>query len=199
MFKEKTLTHAIKLSTHLNGIPEKITADERKIKQIMYNLLSNPNILPMTTRAITYLKNTDVLFEIIKYDHLEKGAEFAARVTEFPLERTIKTLVVEIGYKNHCLALLPGNRQLDLKKLARIFSVKRTAMVNERLAEQLTGYRVGGISPFGTKQQLPVVMEKSILKHPDILINAGQRGIMLKMTPQDIIKTISCRVAEIVR
>jgi len=153
----------------------------------------------MTTRAISYLKRNDVDFKAIKYDHLEKGAEFAARATEFPLERTIKTLVVEVGKKKYCLALLPGDRQLDLKKLAHVFSTKRASMADAVSAERLTGYRVGGISPFGTRQPVPIIMEKTILKYSDIQINAGQRGLMLKMNPQDIVKSTSCQVAEILR
>jgi Cys-tRNA(Pro)/Cys-tRNA(Cys) deacylase len=153
----------------------------------------------MTTRAIAYLKNRDVPFKVIKYDHREKGATFAARATAFPLEQTIKTLVAKIGSHNHCLALLPGNRQLDLKKLARIFSVKRATMVDVATAERLTGYRVSGISPFGAKQQIPVVLDEYVLKYHKIIINAGQRGMMLKMTPQDIVKAIDCEVAAIAR
>jgi Cys-tRNA(Pro)/Cys-tRNA(Cys) deacylase len=95
--------------------------------------------------------------------------------------------------------LVPGNRQLNLKYLAKIFTVKRTAMVDAATAERLTGYLVGGISPFGTKQHLPVVMEKSIQVYDEILINAGQRGVMIKMTPQAIINGLGCRVAAISR
>ncbi|RTZ97847.1 MAG: Cys-tRNA(Pro) deacylase [Deltaproteobacteria bacterium] len=153
----------------------------------------------MTTRAIAYLKNINTLFEVIKYDHREKGAEFAARATAFPLEQTVKTLVVDIENKNHCLALVPGNRQLDLKKLARVFSVKRAAMADVALAERLTGYHVGGISPFGTRRKLPAVMDESILKYQEIMINAGQRGTMLKMAPQDIIRALDCEVAAVSR
>ncbi len=153
----------------------------------------------MTTRAIAYLKNRDIPFEVIKYDHREKGAEFAANAIAFPLEQTVKTLVVEIDHKKHCLALVPGNRQLNLKKLARIFSVKRATMADVAAAERLTGYLVGGISPFGTKRRFPIIIDTPVLEYPDIIINAGQRGMMLKMTPQDIAKAIDCEVAAISR
>lgn len=151
----------------------------------------------MSTRAITYLKQKGIPFEAVTYDHQEKGAEFAARATGFSPEQTIKTLVVELERKKYCLVLMPGNRQLNLKYLAKIFAVKRTAMVDTATAERLTGYLVGGISPFGTKQRLPVVMEKSIQDYDEILINAGQRGVMLKMAPEDIVNGLDCRVAAI--
>ena len=151
----------------------------------------------MSTRAIQYLSRKDVSFELVKYEHEEKGAEFAARATGFPLDRTIKTMVVDLGGRNYCLALLPGDRQLDLKQLAQVLGVKRAAMADTATAERLTGYLVGGISPFGTKRVLPSVMEKRIREYAEVLINAGQRGVMLKMAPEDIVKALGCRLESI--
>jgi len=153
----------------------------------------------MTTRAISYLKKKNIPYDVIKYEHREKGAEFAASITGYPLERTIKTLVVESDRRSYCLALLPGHRELDLKSLASLLGVKRTAMVDIKTAERLTGYLVGGISPFSTQQRLQTVMESSILSNAEILINAGQRGVMLKMAPGDIVKALSCKVMPIAR
>jgi Cys-tRNA(Pro)/Cys-tRNA(Cys) deacylase len=153
----------------------------------------------MSTRAISYLKKKKILHEIVKYHHEEKGAEFAARATGHPLEITVKTLVVELDRKRYCLALLPGDRELNLKKLALILKVKRAAMVDRRTAERLTGYRVGGISPFATRQRLKTVMECSILENQAILVNAGQRGVMLKMDPGDIVTALGCTVAPVTK
>ena len=151
----------------------------------------------MSTRAIIFLQKNKIPFEVIKYEHEEKGAEFAAQATGYPLEITVKTLVVELERKKYCLALLPGNVELNLKKLASVARVKRSAMVDTKTAERLTGYLVGGISPFATRQRLPVIIEKSILRNPEILINAGQRGKMIKISPQNLVKTIGCTVAMI--
>ncbi len=111
----------------------------------------------------------------------------------------MKTLVVELDRKSYCLALLPGHRELDLKKLASLLGFKRTAMVDINTAERLTGYLVGGISPFGTQQRLETVMESTILDNEEIMINAGQRGLMLKMAPCDIVKALDSKVASIAR
>ena len=153
----------------------------------------------MSTRAILYLKKKKIPYNLVKYEHREKGAEFAASATGYPLEHTVKTLVVELDRKSYCLALLPGHRELDLKKLASSLGIKRTAMVDIKTAERLTGYLVGGISPFGTQQRLETVMESSILNSGEILINAGQRGVMVKMAPGDIVKALDCKVASIAR
>jgi Cys-tRNA(Pro)/Cys-tRNA(Cys) deacylase len=151
----------------------------------------------MSTRAIQYFNRKDITFELVKYEHEEKGAEFAARATGFPLDRTVKTLVVDLGGRNYCLALLPGDRQLDLKQLAQVLAVTRGARAEPPTAARLTGYLVGGISPFGTKQALPSVMEKRIREYAEVLINAGQRGVMLKMATEDIVKALGCRVESI--
>jgi Cys-tRNA(Pro)/Cys-tRNA(Cys) deacylase len=149
----------------------------------------------MSTRAIQFLVSHKVPHEIIAYDHQKKGAEFAAQTVGFPLEQTIKTLVVELGENQYGLALLPGNRQLSLKKLAKVLAIKKASMAEEKIAEKVTGYLVGGISPFGTKKQLPVVMEEDLISFRQVMINAGQRGLMLKMNPMVISQILNCTIA----
>src|SRR5512143_3723738 len=151
----------------------------------------------MSTPAIRFLKQRGLSFEVVRYEHLEMGAEFAARATGFPLERTVKTRVVDLGSKRYALALVSGERQLDMKRLARALSTKRAEMADALTAERITGYHVGGISPFGIKQPLPVVMDEAIMDLDDVLINAGQRGAMLRMPPRDIRAALSCVVAAV--
>ncbi len=153
----------------------------------------------MSTRAIKFLKRKNIPFDVVRYTHEEKGAESAARATGFALERVVKTLMVDLGDKKCLLALLPGDKQLDLKGIARMYSVKRAVMADTETAERLTGYLVGGISPFGVKQSLSVVIEESILQFDRVLINAGQRGIMLLLMPEDIVKALDGKVSKIAR
>jgi Cys-tRNA(Pro)/Cys-tRNA(Cys) deacylase len=159
----------------------------------------------MSTRAIQLIKKANVPFQMIKYEHLEKGttattvAAAAAAKTGFALEQTIKTLVAEINQKQYVLALMPGDRQLDVKKLARFFNGKRASLVDTGTAERLTGYVVGGISPFGLKHPMPAVMNDSLLRYKDVIINGGQRGIMLKMAPAAIADALKCKIAPIAR
>jgi len=140
----------------------------------------------MSTWAIKLLNQKGIHFDVIEYEHEEKGAQFASEAIGFPLERTIKTLIVDLGPKGYIMMLMPGDKNINLKKLARSFSVKRTAMADKATAERLTGYLVGGISPFGIKIDLPVVMEEGLLKYDKVAINAGKRGVMLIMDPKDI-------------
>ena len=117
----------------------------------------------MSTRAIAWLKQRKISHEVVFYDHAEKGAAFAAQAVGFPLARTVKTLVVDLGGGAFGLALMPGDRELALKKAAKAFGVKKAAMAAVEAAERLTGYHPGGISPFGLRHRLPAVMEEGLL------------------------------------
>jgi len=151
----------------------------------------------MSTLAIQYLKQKKIAFEVIRYEHSEKGAEFAARATGYPLAQTVKTLVVDLGEKGYALVLLTGDKQISMKRLAGVCEVKRAAMADTKTAERLTGYLIGGISPFGTRQRLPIIMDESIFGFDQILINAGQRGRMLRLAPVDIQTSLGCTVANV--
>ncbi len=151
----------------------------------------------MPTRAVALLKKSGVKFELVRYRHLEKGAAFAARATGFDPFLTVKTLVVDPGDSNFALALMPGNQHLSEKKLAKALGVKHLAMARPADAERITGYLTGGISPFGTRRSLPVVMEKRLAQAETVMLNAGRRGLMVKIAPADIIRLLDCRLAEI--
>jgi len=153
----------------------------------------------MTTRGITWLTEKRIPHSVIAYDHLEKGAAFAAQQVGFPLEQTVKTLVVMIDTQAAFLALMPGDRQLSLKKAAAAAGGKKAAMADTATAQRLTGYMVGGISPFGTKKQMPVIMHRSIEQFDQIMINAGQRGIMVKLDPTDLHQSLNAAMADLVQ
>ena len=151
----------------------------------------------MSTRAIQFLEQKKIAFEVLRYEHAEKGADFAARATGYPLAQTVKTLVVDLGEKGFSLVLLTGDKQISMKRLARVCGVKRAVMADTKTAERLTGYLIGGISPFGTRQNLPTIMDKGIFGFDKILINAGQRGRMLILCPADIQTSLACTVADV--
>ncbi len=133
------------------------------------------------------------------YTHAEKGAEFAAEATGYPLEMTVKTLVVELGNDQYGLVLMPGDQKLSMKRLALVCGSKRAAMADTKTAERITGYLVGGISPFGTRKNLNVIMEERIMHYDSVLINAGQRGKMILISPGDIQKTLACKIAGLIQ
>ncbi len=151
----------------------------------------------MTTRAITILKQERVAFEVVRYKHQERGARYASQAINYPLEKTVKTLVVASEDKNYFLALVPGNGRLSPKKLAGACGVKRVALTDWATAERVTGYKVGGISPIGTRDNLTVIMARNLLEYDKIAINGGQRGIMLIINPIDMRDLIGAILGDI--
>ncbi len=145
----------------------------------------------MRTRGITFLEQFQFPFEVYTYTHSKKGAEFAAEATGVPLERMIKTLVVgDTTRTQYFFVLMPGHLELDLKKLAAAAGVKRMRMASVSEAERLTGYQVGGISPFGSRKALPIFMEEDLKRHITIAINCGARGCIVALKTDKLIELL---------
>jgi len=141
--------------------------------------------------AIRQLKAGAVSFSLHLYTYEEKGgtetASAALGVTE---HRIIKTLVMEEDSRNPFIMLMHGDRQVSAKALARQMGVKTVQPCTPQKAEKITGYAVGGISPFGTRLVLPVYLEASVAELAVIFINAGKRGLLLSMNPSDLIRIL---------
>ena len=149
-----------------------------------------------STRGTQYLSKQNVPFTLHTYDHQVKGAEFAAQATNIPIARMIKTLVVELS-QGFVFALMPGDRTLSLKKLGRLAGSKVSQMSTPKDAERLTGYQVGGISPFGAKRALEVYLDQSLAGYDTVAINGGGRGTIVSLSTQDLIRLLHPTVADI--
>lgn len=145
----------------------------------------------MKTRGISFLEKNKINFSIHSYDHEVKGAEFAAEATGIELERMIKTLVIcDMAGKSFYYVLMPGDKSLDLKIVAKLTDLKKMRMSKVDEAEKLTGYQVGGISPFGALKPFPVIMEENLTHFEKIGINGGGRGVIVQLSPLDIVKLL---------
>lgn len=152
----------------------------------------------MSTRGIQVLKQHKIPFKRVQYDHQEKGASFASRAVGYALSQTIKTLVVTLDNHRHVFVLMPGDCRVSMKKVASACGAKKTVLADAETAQRLTGFLIGGISPFGSKKKLPVVMDTTLQNHSEVMINAGQRGTMVKVSPDDIIKLLTPKTADLV-
>lgn len=150
-----------------------------------------------TTSALRFLKQRKLAHEARDYDHKVKGAEYAAEALGWPLEQMAKTLVVALADGSHCLCVLPGDVELSLKKLARVAGAKAARMTTVEEAERLTGYLVGGISPFGTHKPLPVWMHVSLSTFETIGVNGGRRGLIVFLSPQALREALGARIADL--
>ncbi len=150
-----------------------------------------------TTQALRVLQQKGIAHEAREYEHREKGAEFAAQALSWPLEAMAKTLVAALGDGSHVLCVLPGTVELSLKSLARLTRTKTARMATQEEAERLTGYLVGGISPFGTRRPLPVWVHDGLLAHPRIGVNGGRRGLIVFLAPQALVDGLGAQVADL--
>ena len=143
------------------------------------------------TPAIRLLKQNKVQFKPCFYKYEDKGGtRVSARELGVEEHQVIKTLVMENENKEALIVLMHGNCEVSLKHLARQLEVKQISPCAHDKADRLTGYQTGGISPFGTKQALPVYMEESIGSLDKIYINGGKRGLLVEITPDDLIKVL---------
>ena len=144
------------------------------------------------TSAIRFLKDHQVNFIERPYRYEEEGGtEVAAKALGVGEHLVIKTLVMEDDQKAPFIILMHGDKQVSTKELARTIGVKSVNPCTPEVALKHTGYMVGGISPFGTKKLLPVYVEESILSLPKIFINAGRRGLLVEISPSDLVKVLN--------
>jgi Cys-tRNA(Pro) deacylase len=144
------------------------------------------------TSAIRFLKDHQVNFIERPYRYEEEGGtEVAAKALGVGEHLVIKTLVMEDDQKAPFIILMHGDKQVSTKELARTIGVKSVNPCTPEVALKHTGYMVGGISPFGTKKPLPVYVEELILSLPKIFINAGRRGLLVEISPSDLVKVLN--------
>ncbi len=138
-----------------------------------------------STRATLALSKAAVAFSVHEYNydpHAEKiGMQAAEQLGEDPA-RVLKTLMAEVDGKPVCV-IVPSDREVSMKRLAAAFKGKSAAMMKPAAAEKLTGYVVGGISPFGQRKAVPTAMEIAALAHDLVYINGGQRGLQVRINP----------------
>ena len=143
------------------------------------------------TPAVRFLRQRQVEFAPRPYAYEEKGGTaVAARELGVDERLVVKTLVMADEADNPLVVLMHGDRQVSTKALARQLGVKQVAPCDPAAVTRLTGYQVGGVSPFGTKRELPVYVESSILALPAIYINGGKRGFLVAMDPADLVRVL---------
>jgi Cys-tRNA(Pro) deacylase len=144
------------------------------------------------TQAIRTLQQHRVPFVPRPYKYEEKGGtRVSARELQVDEHQVIKTLVMEDDQGQPLIVLMHGDQEVSVKQLARQLNVKQITPCAPPKADRLTGYQTGGISPFGTRQELPVYVEESILKLEKICINGGRRGLLVEIEPQALVKILN--------
>jgi Cys-tRNA(Pro)/Cys-tRNA(Cys) deacylase len=144
------------------------------------------------TRATLELSRLGIAFSLHTYDYdgdAERIGLQAARAMGVEPRRVLKTLMAEVDGKPVCV-IIPSDSEVSMKKLAAAFGGKGAKMMRPADAERLTGYRVGGISPFGQKKKVPTAIEETALSQAKVFMNGGQRGLQIELDPNDACRAL---------
>ena len=149
-----------------------------------------------TTRATLALEKLGIKFIVHTYpydpDADSIGLQAAAALGVEP-RRMLKTLMAEVDGKPVAV-VLPSDREVSMKRLASAFHGKTARMMRPPDAERLTGYHVGGISPFAQKKRVPVLIEEAALKEATVFVNGGQRGLQIEIDPNTAVKVTDAMI-----
>ena len=146
------------------------------------------------TPATQFLKANGVIFTGHPYEYLEHGgALHSAEVLGLDPHNVVKTLIMQDQDAKPLVVLMHGNRTVSTKNLARQIGAKSVEPCKPEVANRHSGYLVGGTSPFGTRKQMPVYIEQSILALPRIAINGGRRGYLVQLDPQVCVQLLAAR------
>jgi Cys-tRNA(Pro)/Cys-tRNA(Cys) deacylase len=152
------------------------------------------------TPATRALEAAGVAFTVHTYDYDPDaesiGLQAASALGEDPA-RVLKTLMALVDGKPVCV-IVPSDQEVSMKKLAAAVGGKSAQMMKPPEAERLTGYKVGGISPFGQRKQVGTVIEQSALAHDHVYVNGGQRGLQVRLKPTDVRDVLKAVAAELV-
>lgn len=152
-----------------------------------------------TTPATLALDRAGVAYELATYAY-EPGAERvglqAAHALGAPPGEVLKTLMVKVDGKPACV-VLASDREVAMKRLAAALGGKSAEMMKPADAERLTGYRVGGVSPFGQKRAVRTVIDADAAALAAAFVNAGQRGLQARLAPADLVRMLGAVVAAV--
>jgi Cys-tRNA(Pro) deacylase len=150
------------------------------------------------TPAIRVLRQHKVDFAPRVFEYVEKGGtRHSAQELGVEEHAVIKTLVFETNEKKPLIVLMHGDLQVSTKNLARFMGVKSVAPASPERANKLTGYLVGGTSPFGMKTRMPVYAEKTIFALEKIYLNGGKRGFLVELKPEALRQALAVQEVEV--
>lgn len=153
------------------------------------------------TNAARLLDDLGIHYELCEYevDPEDLSAESVAAKVGLPAEQVFKTLVARGDRNGVCLAVVPGNAELDLKSLAHASDDRKIEMVPLKEVQPLTGYIRGGVTALACKKTYPVFVDETIWLWDVVSISAGMRGLQILIAPADYIRATNAAVAAIAR
>jgi Cys-tRNA(Pro)/Cys-tRNA(Cys) deacylase len=156
---------------------------------------------PAKTNAARMLDSLNISYELRTYevDPEDLTAISVARKIGLPPEQVFKTLLAQTNSGDHLFAVIPGDSELDLKKLAHAAGAKKTELASLKEVEPLTGYIRGGVTVMGAKKPFPAYADETIELFNIISVSAGQRGLQLVLAPADYLRAAGATLADITK
>ena len=151
------------------------------------------------TPATNMLDSAGVAYTLHSYDYDPDADHIGLQAAEslgVPGHTVVKTLMALVDGKPVCV-MVPSDREVNMKKLAAAAGGKSAQMMKPADAERLSGYHVGGISPFGQKRKVPALMDQDAFALAEIFLNGGQRGLQIKIKPVDAVAVLGASVASL--
>ncbi len=153
------------------------------------------------TNAARALDALSIIYDLRSYevDEADLTAASVARKIGLPAEQVFKTLVVRAASGNHLFAIIPGNAEVDLKKLAAAAGEKRCELAPLKEVEPLTGYVRGGVTVLAARKAFLAIADESIELYDQISVSAGQRGLQLVLVPGEYLRATKCLLADLIK
>jgi len=155
----------------------------------------------MKTNGARFLDSLGISYSLREYevDPEDLTAITVAKKINMPIEQVFKTLLTTDGAGSHFFAVIPGDAELDFKKLARSAGVRKAEMVSLKEVQPLTGYIRGGVTVFGAKKAYPVFADETIELFDEISVSAGVRGTQVILSPADYLRATDATVADLTK
>jgi len=152
------------------------------------------------TPAIRMLRQYEISFETHLFSYIEKGGTAHSSAALGVAEHSvIKTLIMQDADKRPLCVLMHGDCQVSTKALARYVGTKQVTPCDPAVAEKHSGYQVGGTSPFGLRNPMPIFVEDTVLSLPLIYINGGGRGFLVAISPVVLVDILKAQPVQITR
>ena len=168
------------------------------------NSMNQPEKNKGGTPAIVVLEQAQAVFSVHSFSNDVAPGEHgygkaAAQALGVEEDRVFKTLLVTVegGLSTHAVGIVPVSGKLSFKAIAAALGAKKTDMLDPVAAERMTGYVVGGISPFGQRKLLPTVIDETATLWDTIFVSGGKRGLDIEIDPHDLVRILTATVADI--
>lgn len=152
------------------------------------------------TPAIKSLEKAKAVFKIHEYSHDPNAESYGLEAAEklgIDANRVFKTLVVMLDVKDYAVGVIPVSAMLSMKQIAKAAGAKKAVMADKQQVERMSGYVLGGVSPFGQKKLLKTFIDSSAAVQASIFVSAGRRGLEVEVEPEIFTRVLRAQFSEL--